>query len=278
MGIGLMRAGLPGMLAAWLGFTLPSALLMIAAAYGAVALGGSEAGGILHGLKVVAQAVMQMARTLAPDAPRASMAALAAAAALVWPAAPGQIGVLLAGGLAGLAVLRPGPMDGHVPFRSPVGPRMGAAAIMTFFALLALLPLLARTGGAGVQLFDIPAGRSGQDRPRPHAATLHERRRPPCRREVKRLSFRPRRRRRSENPLCRMPLPPELPEREACQMRVPRPLRRRLSPSCPLAPQADAAPFRACGPAICAKRRFQAPRACAPPRQRRPRSCPPAAA
>ena len=80
--LGLMRAGYLGGLAAWLGFTLPSAIVLVAFAYGASALHGPLGAGLLHGLKlvavaIVAQAVLGMARTLAPDKPRASIAVLA---------------------------------------------------------------------------------------------------------------------------------------------------------------------------------------------------------
>ena len=69
--LGLIRAGYWGGLAAWAGFTLPSAVLMVAFAFGAGALSGSIGVGLLHGLKlvavaIVAQAVWGMARTLCP--------------------------------------------------------------------------------------------------------------------------------------------------------------------------------------------------------------------
>jgi chromate transporter len=82
--IGLMRAGYPGGLAAWTGFTLPSAIVLVLFAYGAGALSGPAGTGLLHGLKlvavaIVAQAVWGMARSLCPDRERASIAAIAAA-------------------------------------------------------------------------------------------------------------------------------------------------------------------------------------------------------
>lgn len=90
--IGITRAGLPGGLAAWVGFTLPSVLLLVAFAYGARLAGDADAGW-LHGLKVVAvavvaQAVWGMARQLCPDRSRATIAVAAALAVLAWPAAP----------------------------------------------------------------------------------------------------------------------------------------------------------------------------------------------
>ena len=81
--IGLLRAGYAGALAAWTGFTLPSAIALVLFAYGASALQGPSGAGLLHGLKlvavaIVAQAVWGMARSLAPDRERASIAIVAA--------------------------------------------------------------------------------------------------------------------------------------------------------------------------------------------------------
>ncbi|MCE9649082.1 MAG: chromate efflux transporter [Parvibaculum sp.] len=160
MGLGLMRAGFPGMFAAWLGFTLPSAFILVAFAYGASAFHGPLAAGITHGLMVVAvavvaQAVMQMARMLTPDMPRIAIAAIALAAVLLSPGPLTQIAVLVSGGAVGFAFLKPGRFDDHVPLPARVGARAGTCLIAAFFALLFLLPLLAAHGGAGVQLFDI---------------------------------------------------------------------------------------------------------------------------
>src|SRR6266581_3009992 len=101
--IGILRARLLGGVAAWLGFTLPSALALIAFAFGIGAFANSADAGWLHGLKVVAvavvaQAVWGMARSLCPDRERASVAVGAAILALAVPTAAGQIGVIAAGG------------------------------------------------------------------------------------------------------------------------------------------------------------------------------------
>ncbi len=108
--IGLMRAGYLGGLAAWTGFTLPSALVLVLFAYGADALGGTIGTGLLHGLKlvavaIVAQAVWGMARTLCPDRERASIA-LAALIILFSTWSVAQIGAIVIGGLAGLWLCR----------------------------------------------------------------------------------------------------------------------------------------------------------------------------
>jgi len=110
IGVGLARGGLLGAFVAWTGFTMPSALALIAFGYGVVAYQDVVNSGVLHGLKVVAvavvaQAVWGMARNLCPDAKRATLAVLAACAVLTAPTPLAQIGVIVAGGLAGLVFL-----------------------------------------------------------------------------------------------------------------------------------------------------------------------------
>src|SRR6266571_5129936 len=97
--VGLLRAGYAGALAAWVGFTLPSALAMVLFGYGISSFGDATGAGWLHGLKVaavavVAQAVLGMARTLAPDRERATLAVVAAIIALGAPSSWGQIGAI----------------------------------------------------------------------------------------------------------------------------------------------------------------------------------------
>src|SRR5437660_9454958 len=111
--IGILRAGLPGALFAWLGFTGPSALAMILFGYGVTEFGDLADSAWLHGLKivavaVVAQAVWGMARNLCPDRERATIAVGAAMVVLAIPSAPGQIGAIAAGGLIGWGFLRGG--------------------------------------------------------------------------------------------------------------------------------------------------------------------------
>src|SRR6201992_57441 len=110
MAIGLLRAGPLGMLAAWVGFTLPSALAMTVFGYGIGAIGDVSHAGWLRGLKlvavaVVAQAVWGMARSLAPDRPRASVAVVACLVALAVPSSLGQVAAIVLGGIAGVTVL-----------------------------------------------------------------------------------------------------------------------------------------------------------------------------
>src|ERR1700757_768424 len=109
--LGLMRAGYLGGLAAWTGFTLPSAILLVAFAYGAASLNGPLGLGLLHGLKlvavaIVAQAVLGMARSLCPDRQRASIATLALILMTLVPGSLGQVATIIVGGIAGLIVCR----------------------------------------------------------------------------------------------------------------------------------------------------------------------------
>jgi chromate transporter len=148
MAIGIARAGLPGAAAAWLGFTMPSAIALIAFAYGLEALGPGS-GGWLHGLKVVAvavvaQAVWGMARSLTPDRPRITLAVLAALVVLAWPTALGQIGAIVAGAIAGRLWLGSPAAAPQAALTFPVGRRWAVIAWVAFFALLAGLPLAAR--------------------------------------------------------------------------------------------------------------------------------------
>jgi chromate transporter len=145
--IGITRAGLPGGVASWIGFTLPSALALVAFAYGVSAVGGAADSGWLHGLKVVAVAVVAlavwgMARALAPDRERATIAILAAIVALSWPTAGGQVLPIVAAGLIGWRFLRPTEAPPTLHMRVPIGRRLGTVAWVLFFGLLLGLPLL----------------------------------------------------------------------------------------------------------------------------------------
>lgn len=148
LGLGLMRAGYPGALAAWAGFTLPSALALIALALGITQAADALSPGLLHGLKVVAvavvaQAVWGMARSLCPDGPRRLLMLAAAALLILWSGTPAQLLAIGVAALIGIAAMRP-PSDAvHEPLPISVTRRAGAAWLALFFALLAGLPLLA---------------------------------------------------------------------------------------------------------------------------------------
>jgi chromate transporter len=161
LAIGLSRAGYAGAVAAWVGFTLPSACAMVLFAYGVGALGDATGSAWLHGLKiaavaVVAQAVLGMMRALTPDRLRASIAASAAALVLAVPATTGQLAAIALGGLAGVVFVRAGP-DAALPASMPlaVSRREGALALCLFFGLLLGLPFAAAHGaGRAVELCD----------------------------------------------------------------------------------------------------------------------------
>lgn len=160
MAIGLQRAGVAGLLAAWTAFTLPSALLMAGFAYGAPWLADAAGGGWIAGLKaaavaVVAHALLGMARSLAPDRERATIAVAAMVAALLLPTAFGQVAVIAGGGLAGL-MLRPDAVDGDDGgLVVPVSRVAGLLCLALFALLLAGLPFLAAlTARPGLALFD----------------------------------------------------------------------------------------------------------------------------
>ena len=147
--IGILRAGLPGALCAWLGFTAPSALAMILFGYGVTAFRNLADSAWLHGLKivavaVVAQAVWGMAKSLCPDRERATIAVSAAMLVLAIPSAPGQIGAIAAGGLIGWALLRNGPQAREQASLAIHFPHAwSVAALVSFFALLIGLPVIA---------------------------------------------------------------------------------------------------------------------------------------
>lgn len=152
MGLGLMRGGIPGLIAAWLGFTLPSALLMAGFAIGLDHAGFLEGASWISGVKaavvaIVAQALWGMAKGLTPDAPRASIALCAAAIALLLPGAWSQAGAILLAGLAGmlLPVLPAGAVDQKAGgLKISVSHRVSVGCLIAFFVLLIGLPLLSQ--------------------------------------------------------------------------------------------------------------------------------------
>ncbi|MBI2496456.1 MAG: chromate efflux transporter [Opitutae bacterium] len=171
-GLGYLQRGLAGGAAASLGFTLPSALLMIGFAYGVAALGGVGSAGWMQGLKVaavavVAQAVWAMGRSLCTDWPRRGLA-LGAAALVLWlPQAWSQMAVIAAGAVLGWVTMKSAPGGGTV---GPAGsgprtpdpadpvvppPFSGTLCLVLFFALLLALPVLAlMTANPWLGIFD----------------------------------------------------------------------------------------------------------------------------
>ena len=158
--IGITRAGLPGGFAAWLGFTLPSALALIAFAFGIGAFADTADAGWLHGLKVVAvavvaQAVWGMARSLCPDRERATIAILATIVTLVWPTAVGQLLSIAVAGIVGSILFSDTVSSSISHMRFPIGKKTAIAAWIIFFTLLLGLPLLRQMAPShALEVFD----------------------------------------------------------------------------------------------------------------------------
>ena len=150
--VGITRAGLLGGLAAWLGFTMPSALALIAFGYGVQRFTVTDAGWI-HGLlivavAVVAQAVWGMARQFCPDRKRQTMAVIATLVMLAWQTGLAQVLLIVAAGLVGWRIIAPGEIDSSVPLREPISRRLGVAALSLFFVLLLGLSILRQIVGS----------------------------------------------------------------------------------------------------------------------------------
>lgn len=149
MALGLGRCGYLGAMAAWVGFTLPSAVLLMLLALGITEHGDAIPEGAVHGLKVVAvavvaQAVWGMGRNLCPDVPRVAIMAVAAGLALLAPPAWSQVAIMLGAAVLGLLVFCPTPGATHDPLPIRIGKRSAVLWLGLFFALLVALPLLSR--------------------------------------------------------------------------------------------------------------------------------------
>ena len=147
IGLGLSQAGLPGAFAAWLAFTAPSALALILFGFGIVALGNRVDLDWLRGLTVVAvpvvaQAVWGMARNLTPDAPRVTVAAVAAIIVMIWPTPLGFVGAIVAGGIIGWRLFSASEDGEHVAIGANVSRTAAITALALFFGLLVALPAL----------------------------------------------------------------------------------------------------------------------------------------
>ncbi|QQE72627.1 chromate transporter [Brevibacillus composti] len=159
IGIGVLRGGVWGGIAAWLGFTLPSALLLALFAY-ILHLGSFGDAGWIHGLKlvavaVVAQAVLGMGQKLAVGKMRASIAVLTASVALLWPTAVTQVILILLAGLLGCVLWRDSSQTAPANLHIPISRRFALGCLLLFFAFLLVLPWISRSSGvAWLQLFD----------------------------------------------------------------------------------------------------------------------------
>lgn len=144
--LGFSRAGYSGALAAWAGFTLPSAIALILFAIGISSAGNNFSAGALQGLKivavaVVAQAVWGMARSLCTDTKRITIMMLATCAVLLMPSVWSQVGVIVVAGLAGLAWFKPVQLVPHDPLPILISRRTGAFWLALFLIVLIALPL-----------------------------------------------------------------------------------------------------------------------------------------
>jgi chromate transporter len=157
--LGVLRGGgLLGGLAAWLAFTMPSALIMLAFALSAATFSGPIAAGLLHGLKlvavaVVAQALWGMVRSLTPDRERVGIALAALAIVVIVAGSFGQIAAIGLGALAGLGLCRAEGASSRTILSFPVT-RKGAAGALAAFGFLLLIPPLLAADRQGLALFD----------------------------------------------------------------------------------------------------------------------------
>lgn len=159
IGVGIVRGGWLGGLAAWLGFTLPSALALVAFAFLLQGYELAEAGWI-HGLKlvavaVVAHAVWGMGQKLAPDRERIAIAVVAAGVSLLWQTPYSQVLIIAAAGLLGLLFDRGKTLESAPDLSIPISRTWGIACLALFFGLLLALPFLKEWGEHGwIGLFD----------------------------------------------------------------------------------------------------------------------------
>lgn len=147
LSLGFMRGGYSGGLAAWLGFTLPSAAALVLFALGLTSFGDATPDGVLHGLKVaavavVARAVWGMSQKLCPDTSRRTLMVAACCLVIAIPGVAGQIGVILLAALTGMLLLKTPETKAHDPLPMRVKPRTGAFYLALFIMGLIGLPLL----------------------------------------------------------------------------------------------------------------------------------------
>ncbi len=161
MSIGISRAGIPGAIAAFLGFTLPSAVALVLFAIGLNRFSDQLGAGWIHGLKVVAvavvaQALWGMGRTLTPDMKRAAMAAVAAVIVLTVPSSIGQIAAIAVGGLYGFVFLAAPTVPHDTRLDVAISRITGAVSLLLFVGFLIVLPILAE--GSGIYALKLFSG------------------------------------------------------------------------------------------------------------------------
>ncbi|WP_410513593.1 chromate transporter [Paenibacillus sp. BR2-3] len=159
IGVGIVRAGVLGGIVAWLGFTLPSVIALVAFAF---LLKGFDIGnsGWIHGLKIVAvaivaQAILGMGQKLAPDRDRVTLAVIAAAVTLSWQTAYSQVLIIVAAGVAGLWLYRRKAVEDTPGLDIKISRSFAIACLILFFGLLLVFPMLRQWGEAeGLAMFD----------------------------------------------------------------------------------------------------------------------------
>lgn len=158
--LGLSRGGTPGAIASWLGFTLPSAILLVCFGMGLSFVGHKLGSGWLHGLKivavgVVAQALWGMGKSLSSGKIRATITVCAAVVATIFSSSIGQVSAILASGLFGWAFLRPSVALPSSPIRTTTSRATGTILLSSFVLLLLVLPIAAESSNSyAVKLFD----------------------------------------------------------------------------------------------------------------------------
>lgn len=157
IGIGLQRGGAAGAVAASLGFTLPSLLLMIGAGFGLLAFAGQDGASWIHALKVVAaavvaQAIWAMARSLCPDRLRAGLALASAAVLLLFPGTLTQLLIIGIGALLGWRLCAPVASDSEPVSSGRTGRATAAALLALFGALLIASVMFSSPEGGGLAL------------------------------------------------------------------------------------------------------------------------------
>jgi len=159
IGVGVMRGGVLGGLTSFLGFTLPSVIVLIAFALLLTSYDVTDAGWI-QGLKivavaVVAHAVLGMAKKLAPDLKRKAIVLFALIGTLVWQTAFTQVGVILIAALVGFLIYRKHTETDADETRFPISKKTASFCLLLFFALLFLVPVIEEvTGSYWVAVFD----------------------------------------------------------------------------------------------------------------------------
>lgn len=160
LGLGISQAGYAGAFAAWLGFTMPSALILMLIAFGISANRDIIPSSVLHGLAIVAvaviaQAVWGMTRSLCPDRPRITIMVAVTCYLLLFPSTWGQSIAILVAAILGVFIFKPDANEQDTPLNTPIKRNHGVVWLSLFFILLFALPVLAKLfPSQALMLFD----------------------------------------------------------------------------------------------------------------------------